>query len=110
MPRRFGIACFLATPLCAGIVGLAHGANDAPAANTGGGSSPARAAGPATPTRPAAKTPSSLPPAVAAIVGRSGLPAKSFAFEVRPVERGDTPPLLSFRADEPCCSPRPPSS
>jgi D-alanyl-D-alanine carboxypeptidase/D-alanyl-D-alanine-endopeptidase (penicillin-binding protein 4) len=42
-----------------------------------------------------------LPAAVAAIVGRSGLPAKSFAFEVRPVGPGDAQSLLSFRADQP---------
>ena len=43
----------------------------------------------------------SLPPAVAAILRGSGLPAKSFAFDVRPVDGIDAKPLLAFHAEQP---------
>jgi serine-type D-Ala-D-Ala carboxypeptidase/endopeptidase (penicillin-binding protein 4) len=42
-----------------------------------------------------------LPPAVAAILRDSGLPAKSFAFDVRAVDGADTAPLLAFHAEQP---------
>jgi hypothetical protein len=44
---------------------------------------------------------SMLPPAVSAILRGSGLPAKSFAFEVRAVDERDVPNLLAFNADQP---------
>ena len=76
---------------------------DALAADNRGGTGRSSAAGakPTVPAGPAAKAATGLPAAVAAIVGRSGLPAKSFAFEVRPVGPGDAQSLLSFRADQP---------
>ncbi|HSC62907.1 MAG TPA: D-alanyl-D-alanine carboxypeptidase [Caldimonas sp.] len=42
-----------------------------------------------------------LPPAVAAILRGSGLPAKSFAFDVRAVDGIDASSLLAFHADQP---------
>jgi len=44
---------------------------------------------------------SMLPAAVSAILRGSGLPAKSFAFEVRAVDERDAPELLAFNADQP---------
>src|SRR5438128_7398040 len=44
---------------------------------------------------------STLPAAVSAILRGSGLPAKSFAFEVRAVDERDAPELLAFNADQP---------
>jgi len=44
---------------------------------------------------------SALPAAVTAILRGSGLPAKSFAFDVRPVDGGDTRPLLALHAEQP---------
>jgi D-alanyl-D-alanine carboxypeptidase/D-alanyl-D-alanine-endopeptidase (penicillin-binding protein 4) len=41
-----------------------------------------------------------LPPAVAAILRGSGLPAKSFAFAVRAVDGADPRPLLAYHADQ----------
>ncbi len=41
-----------------------------------------------------------LPPAVSAILRGSGLPAKSFALDVRSVDGADAPPLLAFNADQ----------
>jgi D-alanyl-D-alanine carboxypeptidase/D-alanyl-D-alanine-endopeptidase (penicillin-binding protein 4) len=52
----------------------------------------------AAPTGPAA---GALPAAVAAILRGSGLPAKSFAFDVRPVDGIDARPLLAFHAEQP---------
>ena len=51
--------------------------------------------------RRAASAANALPAAVAAILGRSGLPAKSFAFDVRSVENADLSPLASFQAEQP---------
>ena len=48
-----------------------------------------------------AAAPSGLPAAVAAILRGSGLPAKSFAFDVRAVDGLDARPLLTYHADEP---------
>ncbi len=42
-----------------------------------------------------------LPAPVAAILGRSGLPTRSFALAVRSVESTDAPPLLSLQAEQP---------
>ena len=42
-----------------------------------------------------------LPPAVAAILRGSGLPAKSFAFDVRPVDGADARRCSSLNADQP---------
>ena len=44
---------------------------------------------------------SGLPTAVTAILRGSGLPAKSFAFDVRSVQADNTPSLLEFNADQP---------
>ncbi|MEO5845161.1 MAG: hypothetical protein ABIQ33_10010, partial [Caldimonas sp.] len=41
-----------------------------------------------------------LPPAVAAILRSSGLPAKSFAFDVRPVDGAGAAPLVAFHAEQ----------
>ncbi len=41
-----------------------------------------------------------LPAAVAAILRGSGLPAKSFAFDVRAVDGADAAPLLAYHADQ----------
>jgi D-alanyl-D-alanine carboxypeptidase/D-alanyl-D-alanine-endopeptidase (penicillin-binding protein 4) len=41
-----------------------------------------------------------LPPAVAAILRGSGLPTKSFAFDVRAVDGIDASPLVAFHADQ----------
>ena len=66
---------------------------------------PTAAAPPAAKWRPACRLRSR------AIVGRSGLPAKSFAFEVRPVEaRRLRAAALASAPTSRCCSPRPPSS
>jgi len=46
-------------------------------------------------------TASELPPAVAAILRGSGLPSKSFAFDVRAVDGMDASPLVAFHADQP---------
>ncbi len=42
-----------------------------------------------------------LPPAVAAILRESGLPTKSFAFDVRAVDGADGAHLLAFHAEQP---------
>nr|HET7860693.1 D-alanyl-D-alanine carboxypeptidase [Caldimonas sp.] len=42
-----------------------------------------------------------LPPAVSAILRRSGLPATSFALDVRAVDGGDAAPLVAWHADRP---------
>jgi hypothetical protein len=42
-----------------------------------------------------------LPPAVAAILRGSGLPTKSFAFDVRAVDGIDASPLVAFHAEQP---------
>ena len=83
-------------------LGLAAAGEAALAANEGATAkaAPSRAAKPAAPKRTTTAT-SALPAAVAAIVGRSGVPAESFAFEARPVESGDARPLVSFRAEQP---------
>jgi serine-type D-Ala-D-Ala carboxypeptidase/endopeptidase (penicillin-binding protein 4) len=60
---------------------------------------PAKSAGAASALRAAA--PSGLPPAVSAILRSSGLPATSFAFDVRPVDGADTPPLVAYHAEQP---------
>jgi D-alanyl-D-alanine carboxypeptidase/D-alanyl-D-alanine-endopeptidase (penicillin-binding protein 4) len=44
---------------------------------------------------------SGLPPAVSAILRASGLPAKSFAFDVHSVQSDHAAPLLELNADEP---------
>ena len=43
----------------------------------------------------------SLPPAVASILRNSGLPATSFAFDVRPVDGAGGRPLVAFHAEQP---------
>ena len=101
MPNRAPVACPLAALAC---LGLAFLVTETPAAESRG-AGPAATAAVAKPAVAAASTAASqttsLPPAVAAIVSRSRLPAKSFAFEVRSVETGELRPLLSFRADQP---------
>ena len=42
-----------------------------------------------------------LPPAVSAILRRSGLPSTSFALDVRSVDGGDAAPLVAWHADRP---------
>ena len=101
MANRAPVACPLAALAC---LGLAFLVTETPAAESRG-AGPAATAAVAKPAVAAASTAASqttsLPPAVAAIVSRSRLPAKSFAFEVRSVETGELRPLLSFRADQP---------
>ena len=99
MPNRARVARPLAALLC---VGLALPAADAVAAeNRGPHRAPAGTVAKPAVAAPTDAKPTALPAAVAAIVARSRLPAKSFAFEVRSVESSDLPPLLSFRADQP---------
>ena len=103
MPSRPRVARLLAAGLCLGLVGSSLVTADAWPRTTAAapglvGRLPRQADGP---RRARGEVDGGLPAAVAAIVGRSGLPAKSFAFEVRPVESDDAPPLLSFRADQP---------
>ena len=97
MPNRPGPARRLAALLCAG---LAFAVAGALAAGPRGADRPP-AGRSAKPARPAADPVGALPPAVAAIVARSGLPPTGFAFEVRPVAAGEARPLLSFRAEQP---------
>ena len=100
MPNRPPVARLLAV-IC---VGLALPVGQTLAAEErGAGKTPDRPRRPSRPSPPRPARPSRPPcrPAVAAIVSRSGLPAKSFAFEVRSVESGEVRPLLSFRADQP---------
>lgn len=63
------------------------------------GGAKARVASGAAPTRGAASA--TLPPAVAAILRGSGLPANSFAFDVRPVDGADPASLVAFHAEQP---------
>lgn len=81
----------------------------APASAPAAGAKAARfrttfAAEPGAAARPAASGragTAALPPAVSAILRGSGLPAKSFAFDVRAVDGTDAPALLAFHADQP---------
>jgi len=100
MPNCPPVARILLAFLCAV---LALEAPEALAARSGSAAkaAPGRAAKAPGPGRAAPGATNGLPAAVAAILGRSGLPAKSFGFEVRPVESGDVAPLLSFHADQP---------
>jgi len=50
---------------------------------------------------PKGATAGALPPAVAAILRGSGLPSKSFAFDVRSVDGIGASPLVAFHADQP---------
>ena len=99
MPNRSRVARCLAAFLGAG---LAFAVAGALAADPRTDRRPAgRAAKPTVPARPAADATGALPAAVAAIVARSGVPAKSFAFEVRQVGSGEAAaPLLSYRAEQ----------
>src|SRR3954454_15076764 len=74
-----------------------------PASSLAAGSGGARKARVATAANvePMDAVATSLPPAVAAILRGSGLPAKSFAFDVRAVDGIDAKPLLPFHAEEP---------
>ncbi|HZW76533.1 MAG TPA: D-alanyl-D-alanine carboxypeptidase, partial [Caldimonas sp.] len=51
--------------------------------------------------RPARQNADGLPAAVSAILRSSGLPATSFALDVRPVDGGDAAPLLAWHAERP---------
>ena len=81
----------------------------APASAPAAGAKAARfrttfAAEPSTAARPAASGmagTAALPPAVSAILRGSGLPAKSFAFDVRAVDGAGAPALLAVHADQP---------
>jgi hypothetical protein len=79
-------------------LGLAAAGGAALAASDGATAKARSRAGAAKPAAPNGRptATSALPAAVAAIVGRSGVPAESFAFEARPVESGDARPLVSF--------------
>jgi D-alanyl-D-alanine carboxypeptidase/D-alanyl-D-alanine-endopeptidase (penicillin-binding protein 4) len=66
----------------------------------GASGEPAQASAAKPPVQASVAT-SMLPPAVSAILRSSGLPAKSFAFEVRAVDERDAPELLAFNADQP---------
>jgi D-alanyl-D-alanine carboxypeptidase/D-alanyl-D-alanine-endopeptidase (penicillin-binding protein 4) len=92
MPRRFAARRALGVAVCLGSL-LAAG--DALAARVHA-DKPERPV--AADTRANAAT-NTLPPAVAAILRRSGLPATSFAFDVRPVD-ADVP-LVAYHAERP---------
>lgn len=98
MPNRPGPSRRLAALLCAGLAFAVAGATAAGPRNA---DRPPAASRSGKPARPAADAAGALPPAVAAIVARSAIPARNFAFEVRPVEAGEARPLLSYRAEQP---------
>jgi D-alanyl-D-alanine carboxypeptidase/D-alanyl-D-alanine-endopeptidase (penicillin-binding protein 4) len=91
--RALAVACclWLAIDVAAAPLSATHGSARGRAAKA-----PAAAAKP----QPGSAS-SKLPPAVAAILRGSGLPAKSFAFEVRSVDDGEAPRLLAYNADQP---------
>jgi D-alanyl-D-alanine carboxypeptidase/D-alanyl-D-alanine-endopeptidase (penicillin-binding protein 4) len=75
---------------------------DALAARTHDGKGAAPLSSPkARPSRSSGIAADALPPAVASILRSSGLPAASFAFDVRPVDGASTRPLVAFHAEQP---------
>ena len=92
--RLVGVALCLSFLLDASAWAARHGAARAASAT------PAKASAAKLSARPGSAT-RGLPPAVSAILRGSGLPARSFGFEVRAVDGADAPDLLAFNADQP---------
>src|SRR4051794_2262843 len=97
-------ASLAARPHGAAAARTAAAADDPPrdaSANALPPAAPAARPGAAAADPPRDASANALPPAVAAILRGSGLPAKSFAFDVRPVDGVDTRSLLTLHADQP---------
>ena len=96
-PARASLRRLLAAALCLAVVLLPTSLAARP--HRGFESRTAAATAAADPPRDASA--GALPPAVAAILRGSGLPAKSFAFDVRPVDGADTRSLLALHSEQP---------